>query len=103
MDLLFVVAVVTVGFASGVLSGMFGVGGAVLTTPGLRVLGASPIESIGSTIPAIIPGAITGAWHYAREGLVDWRIALTCGVVGSGTAVLGANVSDAVNAHYLML
>jgi uncharacterized membrane protein YfcA len=95
--------VIAVGFASGILSGMFGVGGAVLTTPGLRVLGASPIESIGSTIPAIIPGAITGAWHYAKAGLVDWRIALTCGIVGSGTAVLGANASDAVNAHYLML
>jgi uncharacterized membrane protein YfcA len=103
VDPIVVVGVLAVGFASGVLSGMFGVGGAVVTTPGLRVLGASPIESIGSTIPAIIPGAITGAWHYAREGLVDWRIALTCGVVGSGTAVLGANVSDAVNAHYLML
>ena len=97
------VSVVAVGFASGVLSGMFGVGGAVLTTPGLRVLGASPIESIGSTLPAVVPGALTGAWHYARQGLVDWRVALTCGVVGSVTAVLGANASDALNAHWLML
>jgi uncharacterized membrane protein YfcA len=103
VDPIVVVGVLAVGFASGVLSGMFGVGGAVLTTPGLRILGASPIESIGSTIPAIIPGAITGAWHYARAGLVDWRIALTCGIVGSATAVVGANVSDLVNAHYLML
>src|SRR5690242_11151865 len=32
---------VAVGIAAGVLSGMFGVGGAVLTTPAIRVLGAT--------------------------------------------------------------
>ncbi|MGH9186520.1 MAG: sulfite exporter TauE/SafE family protein [Acidimicrobiales bacterium] len=96
-------AVVGVGLASGVLSGMVGIGGAVVTTPGIRFLGATPIEAIGSTIPAILPSALSGTWRYARAGLVDWRIALTCGVLGSGFAVLGAEVSSVVNAHALML
>jgi uncharacterized membrane protein YfcA len=98
-----IVAVVVVGFASGVLSGMFGVGGAVLTTPGIRLLGATPIESVGSTIPAILPGALSGAWRYTREHMVDWSVALPSGVIGSGFAVFGAEVSDHVNGHYLML
>lgn len=92
-----------VGFASGILSGMFGVGGAVLTTPGIRVLGATPIEAIGSTIPAILPGSASGAIRYSRAALVDWRVALSCGALGSAFAVIGANVSNIVNAHYLML
>src|SRR3954452_5572805 len=95
--------IIAVGFASGVLSGMFGVGGAVLTTPGIRAAGASPIEAVGSTIPAILPGSISGAWRYARVGLVDWRVAWPSGILGSGFAVLGAELSDHVNAHYLML
>jgi uncharacterized membrane protein YfcA len=103
MSALEVVAAIVVGFGSGILSGMFGVGGAVLTTPGIRVLGATPIQAVGSTIPAILPGAISGAWRYAREGLVDWRVALTCGVLGSGFSVLGGIISDRVNAHYLLL
>lgn len=103
MDLLFALTVIAVGFASGILSGMFGVGGAVLTTPGVRVLGATPIEAVGSTLPAILPGALAGAWHYRRAGLIDWPIALTSGAVGSGFAIAGAEVSDHVNAHYLML
>jgi hypothetical protein len=98
-----VVAVVAVGFASGVLSGMFGVGGAVLTTPGLRFLGATPIEAVGSTLPAILPGALSGAWHYRKAGLIEWSVALTSGGVGAGFAVAGAELSDHVNAHYLML
>jgi uncharacterized membrane protein YfcA len=103
VDPLFVIAVVAVGFASGVLSGMFGVGGAVLTTPGLRFLGATPIEAVGSTLPAILPGALSGAWHYRKAGLIDWSVALTSGGVGAGFAVAGAELSDHVDAHYLML
>jgi uncharacterized membrane protein YfcA len=96
-------ATVVVGFLSGVLSGMFGVGGAVLTTPGIRALGATPIEAVGSTIPAILPGSLSGALRYSRAGMVDWRVALTCGALGSGMAVVGGALSDHVNAHYLML
>lgn len=95
--------VVAVGFASGILSGMFGVGGAVLTTPGIRVLGATPIEAVGSTLPAILPGALSGTWRYSRAGMVDWSIAIPSGLLGSVFAVAGAELSDHVNAHYLML
>jgi len=98
-----IVLVLAVGFASGVLSGMFGVGGAVLTTPGIRLLGASPIEAVGSTLPAILPGALSGAWRYSRAGMVDWHVALPSGLLGSGFAIAGAELSDHVNAHYLML
>ena len=98
-----VLAVVAVGFASGVLSGMFGVGGAVLTTPGLRFLGATPIEAVGSTLPAILPGALFGAWHYRKAGLIEWRVALMSGGIGTGFAIAGAELSDHINAHYLML
>jgi uncharacterized membrane protein YfcA len=92
-----------VGFAAGVLSGMFGVGGAVITTPGIRALGASPIYAVGSTIPAILPGAITGTYRYTKAGLVDWRIGLTCGIAGSILAIAGAQVSDWVDARWLMV
>lgn len=98
-----VVAATIVGFASGVLSGMFGVGGAVLTTPGIRVLGATPIEAVGSTVPAILPGSISGAIRYAREGLVDWRIGLACGGAGVVFASAGAEVADRVNGRLLMV
>jgi uncharacterized membrane protein YfcA len=97
------VAIVLVGLASGVLSGMFGVGGAVLTTPGIRVFGATPIEAVGSTIPAILPSAISGTIRYAKAGLVDWRIGLVCGSTGALLAFVGAWVADLVDGHLLMV
>jgi uncharacterized membrane protein YfcA len=100
---LLLLAVVFVGFGAGVLSGMFGVGGAILTTPGVRLLGASPIEAVGSTLPAILPGSISGAWRYSRAHMVEWSVALPSGLIGSGFAVVGAAASDHVNGHVLML
>ncbi len=98
-----VLGVFGVGLASGILSGMFGIGGAVLTTPGIRVLGATPLEAIGSTVPPILPGAISGTWRYSKAGLVNWRIGLVCGVAGTVLAIGGAVVSDHINPHLLML
>ena len=97
------VGTVAVGVAAGLLSGMFGVGGAVLTTPGIRVLGATPIQAVGSTVPPILPGAISGTWRYSRSGLVNWRVGLVCGAAGAVLAVGGAWLSDVVDGHALMV
>lgn len=95
-ELSVLVAAVVVGFGSGVLSGMLGIGGAVVSTPAVRVLGATPLEAVGTTVPAILPGAVVGVWRYHRAGLVDWRIGLWCGASGSVTAVVGAVVADGI-------
>lgn len=102
-DLVTVVLTVLVGFGAGVLSALLGVGGAVITTPAVRVLGATPIQAVGSTVPAILPGAIAGTLRYSREGLVDWRAALGLGLSGSILAVVGALVSDVVGGGTLMV
>lgn len=94
---------VLAGFVAGVLSALLGIGGAVVSTPMVRLLGGTPIEAVGSTVPAIIPGALSGAWRYSREGLVQWRIAITLGASGSMMAVVGALASDAVNGRVLMV
>jgi len=80
-----------IGFVSGVLSGMFGIGGGIITTPALRlILGAPALIAVGTPLPVIIPAAITGAISYARRGLADVRTGVTIGLVGSGFAVAGA-------------
>ena len=91
------------GFGSGVLASVLGVGGAVITTPFIRVLGATPIHAVGSTVPAILPGALSGSLRYQREGYIVWPVALTCGISGMSFAVLGGWVADLVDARWLMV
>ncbi len=93
------------GVGTGVLSGMFGIGGAVVSTPAIRVLGATPLAAVGSTIPSVIPSALTGAWRYGRERLVDWRIVAWTSGAGILATVGGALLTDVVpgNGHPLMI
>lgn len=97
--------VVLVGVGTGILSGMFGVGGAVVSTPAIRALGASPLEAVGSTIPSVIPSAISGTIRYRREGLVRWRVFAWVSAFGVAAAVGGALLTDVVpgDGHPLML
>ena len=93
-----------VGFSAGVLSGLFGVGGGIVTTPAVNVLlGGTAIQAIATPLPVILPTSIVGAFTYARAGEVSFRAARWAvgpGVVG---AVAGALLTERVNAHLLLL
>jgi uncharacterized protein len=93
------------GFFTGVLSGAFGVGGAVLSTPGIRALGVAPIVAVGTTLPSIFPSAATGAWRYQREGLIDRTAVLLTVPTGLVASVIGAILSEQIpgGGHVLML
>jgi uncharacterized membrane protein YfcA len=104
-DLWVIVLSVVVGFGTGVLSGMFGIGGAVASTPGIRLLGATPLEAVGSTIPSILPSAISGSLRYRRANLIDWRVATWTAGIGMPATVAGALLTTVVpgNGHPLMI
>jgi uncharacterized membrane protein YfcA len=96
---------VALGVAAGVMSGVFGVGGAVVSTPGIRVLGASAVDAVGTTLPSIIPGAASGVLRYRQEGLIDGRAVVATAPAGMAAAVAGALLTRAVpgEGHALML
>jgi uncharacterized membrane protein YfcA len=96
---------VLVGFVTGVMSGMFGVGGAVVSTPAIRALGATTLEAIGSTLPSILPSSISGSIRYQRERLIRGRVVLYTCVLGVPASVAGSRLSSAVpgDGHLLML
>jgi uncharacterized membrane protein YfcA len=94
-----------VGVLAGILSGMFGVGGAVISTPAIRALGATAFQALGSTLPSILPSSISGSQRYNREGLIRFRVvAWTC-AFGVPATVVGSRLSETVpgNGHILMI
>ena len=69
------------GFVGGVLSGLFGVGGGILFVPVLvLVLGLTQVHAEATSLLAILPTVIAGAWQQHRYGNVDWRAALLVGL-----------------------
>jgi uncharacterized membrane protein YfcA len=78
------------GVATGVLSGAFGVGGAVISTPSLRALGLPAILAVGTTLPSILPSAVAGTLRYRREGLIDLRTVAWTAPFGVAASVGGS-------------
>jgi uncharacterized membrane protein YfcA len=89
-DLLTAVA----GLFTGALSGAFGVGGAVISTPAIRVLGVPAAIAIGTTLPSILPSAAAGALRYRREGLIDREAVLLTVPVGFAASIAGAVLAE---------
>jgi uncharacterized membrane protein YfcA len=96
---------VVLGVLTGFLSGTFGVGGAVISTPGIRALGAPAIIAIGTTLPSILPSAVSGTLRYRRENLIVWRAVAWTVPMGIVAAVMGALLSEVVpgDGHLLQL
>jgi hypothetical protein len=90
-----VIETVAVGAAAGLIAGLFGVGGGVLMVPALVVfLGLSQIEAEATSLLAIVPVALVGAWRQTRYGNVRWRDAVLIGVLsvlGGAAGVAAAN------------
>jgi uncharacterized protein len=95
---------VAVGLLSGVLSGMFGIGGGIISTPAIRlILGYPALVAVGTPLLVIVPTTITGAWSYDRAGLADVRAGLIMGAFGVPTAVLGALATRYVGGTIVLL
>lgn len=82
------------GFATGTLSGFFGIGGGFLIVPGLMLATGMPVmNAIGSSLVAVAAFGATAATNYAVSGFVDWQTAgvfLAGGVLGG---LLGGQVA----------
>ncbi|MCA1838730.1 MAG: sulfite exporter TauE/SafE family protein [Actinomycetota bacterium] len=91
------------GMLAGVFSGGLGVGGGIVATPLIRFLGVSAYLAIGTTVPAILPSAITGTFRYTRSGLIDKRVVAFVAPGAVVTTIAGALATRHFNGHVLML
>ncbi len=82
------------GVAAGLLAGLFGVGGGIVFVPTFVFLFAfDQLDAQATSLAAIIPVALIGAWRQSGEGQVDWRAAA---LMGGGAAIgvlFGAEVA----------
>jgi uncharacterized membrane protein YfcA len=92
-----IVAAVAIGVAAGVLSGLLGIGGGALFVPALvLLLGLGQVEAQATSLLAIVPVALVGAWRQQRYGNLRLREGLVIGVVAIPGALLGVVVVNAV-------
>jgi uncharacterized membrane protein YfcA len=82
------------GFATGLLSGFFGIGGGFLIVPGLMASTGMPILfAVGSSLVAVTAFGLTTALSYAASGLVHGPLALAFIAGGALGSVFGARLA----------
>ena len=82
--------IVALGVLTGVLSGLFGVGGGFLTTPLLIFYGIPPTVAAASAATQVTGASVSGVLAHQRQGGVDYRmggVLVAGGIVG---AMVGA-------------
>ncbi len=87
---------ICIGLAAGILSGILGIGGGVIMVPLLLLLGFSQYQAQGTSLAAMLPPVtLLAVLQYAKNGYVDWKMALIIsatfiigGLLGSKIAVM---------------
>jgi hypothetical protein len=84
-----------IGFAGGVLSGFFGIGGGLVIVPGLMLLADMTVkQAAGTSLAAMLsPAGLVGAYQYWQEGYVDIPIAVAVGIGLLLGALIGARIA----------
>jgi uncharacterized protein len=90
------------GLATGVLAGLFGVGGGILFVPTLvLVFGLGQVEAQATSLLAILPTVAAGTWRQLRYGNVRRSAAVIMGVTAVAGVELGVVAAKTVSEQSL--
>ena len=85
-----VLGLIALGLLMGVIAGLLGVGGGIVAVPVLIALfGMGDLLAKGTSLLAMVPGAIAGTVPNLRARLVDWRDAVMMGLTAAAMSLVG--------------
>ena len=105
--------IVGLGALTGILSGMFGVGGGFLTTPLMIFYGIPPTVAAASAASQVTGASVSGVFAHTRRGGVDYQmgsVMVAGGILGTGIGAILFNllerlgqIDTVINILYVLL
>lgn len=93
-----------VGVLAGILSGLLGVGGGILFVPALVVIfGFGQVDAEATSLLAILPVAVVGAYRQERYGNVRVREGVFMGALSAAGAIAGVALANVLPERALEL
>jgi uncharacterized membrane protein YfcA len=88
---------IAIGFVAGGIAGMFGVGGGIVFVPCLVILlGLDQVDAEATSLLAIVPVAIVGAYRQNAYGNLRLRDGLIVGALAVPFAALGVVIVNSI-------
>ena len=104
IDALDLAGLLALGFAAGMAGGLLGVGGGVLFVPALVLfLDLTHVEAEATSLLAIVPVALVGAWRQHRYGNLRVRDGIVVGALAAPGALGGVALANLVPERVLEL
>ncbi|MGZ4174540.1 MAG: TSUP family transporter, partial [Solirubrobacteraceae bacterium] len=98
------IVAIVMGAAAGVASGLLGVGGGILFVPALTLaLSLSQVKAEATSLLAIVPVALIGAWRQQRYGNIDVRGGAIVGALSALGVIAGVALANALPERVLRL
>jgi uncharacterized membrane protein YfcA len=104
MDAGSVAAALALGFAAGMSGGLLGIGGGIIFVPTLVFfLDQSQLDALSTSLLAIIPLAILGAWRQWGYGNLRVRDGLIVALLSPPGVLLGTTLANVLSERALEL
>jgi uncharacterized membrane protein YfcA len=88
---------IAIGFVAGGIAGMFGVGGGIVFVPCLVILlGLDQVDAEATSLLAIVPVALVGAYRQSGYGNLRLRDGIMVGALAVPFAAIGVVILNAV-------
>lgn len=88
------IVLVGIGFATGILAGLLGVGGGIILVPAMVIgIGIPAAIAKGTSVAVIVPTAIMGTWRNRKKRNADLHTAVVLGVAGIVSAYAAGQLS----------
>jgi uncharacterized membrane protein YfcA len=96
------IAAMVIGLVAGAAAGMLGIGGGILFVPALAIfLDQNQIEAEATSLLAIVPVAVVGAWRQVQYGNVRISDSLWIGALSPLGVIAGAIVANTLSQRAL--
>lgn len=102
-DITFTIILVAVGIAGGIVGSILGVGGGIIFTPTLALLGFQPTSVSSTSLIAVAFTSISSTVSYARRRRIKYETASKLAILSAPGAVLGAYLSAVISTELFKL
>ncbi len=95
--------VLPLGLLAGVLSGLLGIGGGLVFSPLLLLLGLEPHQALATSTLAIVPTTLAGSAVHLRNGSLPWQQGLVLAAAAGFCAIGFSQLGGLLAGSWLLL
>ncbi len=101
-DLLPLLPLLPLGLLAGILSGLLGIGGGLLFSPMLLLVGLPPHQALATSTVAIVPTTLGGVWSHWRQGTLPLGPSFCIGASALVSGLLFSRVGEWLSGGQLL-